>query len=312
MESTQDPMTPLSNQGQSPLPSNKKIGKIRASYLLTIESFELLKKDKEVMLFTVLSIVTNIIVCAIFVGLALMVFFFTKDAAWMQDIKNNERLASGIGFGIFFLLYICIYFVTVFFEAGVVTIVYARINGQDLSFKDGLHNAQAHAGKLFAWALLAATVGMVLRYIAERSKLLGRLMAYFLGALWSIVTFFMVPTLILENAGIGESIKRSGATFKNTWGETLIINFSTSLFFGALMLVAFLLFLATFLTENIYIIVPAGILFALFIVVTLIVSATLNSIFRVVLYTYAKYQKLSDDFSPELILGAIKKQESHL
>ncbi|OGZ46240.1 MAG: hypothetical protein A3C84_01870 [Candidatus Ryanbacteria bacterium RIFCSPHIGHO2_02_FULL_48_12] len=312
MESTRSPGAPTLDQDQLPPPTGKKIGKIRASYLLTIESFELLKKDKEVMLFTILSVVANIIVCAIFVGLALAVLFFAKDAAWIQDLENNERLASGIGFGIFFLLYICIYFVTVFFEAGVVTIVYARINGQDLSFKDGLRNAQAHAGKLFVWALLAATVGMVLQYIAEKSKLLGRLMAYFLGALWSIVTFFMVPTLILENASISESIKRSGATFKNTWGETIIINFSTSLFFAGLMLVAFLLFLATLLTENMYIIVPAGILFALFMVVTTIVSATLNSIFRVVLYTYAKYQKLSDDFTPNLILGAIKKQEPHI
>jgi hypothetical protein len=72
------------------------------------------------------------------------------------------------------------------------------------------------------WAVVAATVGIVLRAIQERAGFVGRIVVSFLGAAWSLATFFVVPVLVLEEQSIGDSFSRSCSVFKRTWGETAV------------------------------------------------------------------------------------------
>lgn len=133
-------------------------------------------------------------------------------------------------------------------------------------------------------------------------------MVYFLGAAWGVVTFFIVPVLILENKRLVDSIKDSAIIFKRTWGETLIMNFSTGLFFGVIYLALFMLFIASLFSGSIYIIISSAVVFLASIVLLMVISSTLNVIFKVVLYEYARYGKIPENFTPELILRAIKKK----
>ena len=44
---------------------------------------------------------------------------------------------------------------------------------------------------------------------------------HFLGGLaWWVMTFFMIPYLILEGQSVGDALKSSKKTFFSTWGET--------------------------------------------------------------------------------------------
>ena len=90
--------------------------------------------------------------------------------------------------------------------------------------RDGLALARQHIGKIFVWALITATVGMILRAIQERSGIVGRIVIGIVGIAWSVLTFFVVPVLLYEPVGVGESIKRSASIFRQRWGEQFIGN----------------------------------------------------------------------------------------
>src|SRR3989337_679070 len=143
----------------------------------------------------------------------------------------------------------------------------------------------------------------------DRSRLLGRIVISILGATWGVLTFFIVPVLVSENKSALASIKESSIAFKRVWGETLIMNFSMGLFFGIVYLLGFVaclaIFIATLFLGNFYVILTAAFLAIIFFVVTAVISSTLNAIFKVVLYEYARYGRMPANFTPKLILNAI-------
>lgn len=300
--------TPTSQtQSQYPVGEIKtlgKIGKFRASYLLVTESFELLKSDKEIMFFPVLSALFNLII----VGFLAVFFYTTMFIAGVKDMENPQGGFGVLNYIFIFLAYLASIFISTFFNAGVVLIVNARINGKNLSFGGGMKESFRNIRKIFLWALTAATIGIILKIIFEKSKLLGKIVVYFLGAAWGVVTFFIVPVLILENKRLVDSIKDSAIIFKRTWGETLIMNFSTGLFFGFIYLALFILFIVSLFSGSVYIIISSAVVFLASMVLLMVISSTLNVIFKVVLYEYARYGKIPENFTPELILGAIKKK----
>ncbi len=277
------------------------MGKFRASYLLTIEGLELLKKDKQVLLFPIFSMVASIALLAIFC-----------ISYWLLGGNFHS-----INYGILLLFYLMSAFTVTFFQAGLTVAVDARINGRSMTFKEGMKAASAHAEKIFLWSLVSATVGVVLGLISNLSKWLGKLVAFFLSASWGIITFFIVPALVLEEGNVSGAIKSSADTFKKTWGETLIMNFSAGLFlfiigFSGILFLALLAFLLAMFLPAAFIL-PISLIFLTLIIIFFlgicILFSAINSIFRVVLYEYAKTGRIADTFTPELILASLKKKE---
>lgn len=308
-EQTHHESAPVS--ASAPLPP-QKMGKLRASYLLTIEGLELLKKDKQVLLFPVLSALASIAILAAF---CLLYWIWSSETGSIMH-EDSSRELGAYGYVILLIIYLLLAFTAAFFQAGLTVVVDARINGKSMTFREGVKTVSAESDKIFIWALLSATVGVVLGFISDRAKWLGRLVAFFFGAAWGIVTFFIIPALILEKGKVSDAIKSSADTFKKTWGETIIINFSAGLFLSLVALLAIILaglgvwgvlFLPALLALPLVFIFVVSL--ALFLVGVCVLSSALNSIFRVVLYEYAKSGRIADTFAPELILGALKKKE---
>jgi hypothetical protein len=72
------------------------------------------------------------------------------------------------------------------------------------------------------WAVVAATVGTLLRAVRDRAGFIGRIVVAMVGAAWSLATFFVVPVLVLEDRPVTEALSRSLGLFKKTWGETFV------------------------------------------------------------------------------------------
>jgi hypothetical protein len=87
-------------------------------------------------------------------------------------------------------------------------------------------SALAAAGRRFRpivmWAIVAATVGVILRAIQDRIPFLGKVVVALLGAAWALATFFVVPVLVLEERSTSDSFKRSVSLFRQTWGEAVV------------------------------------------------------------------------------------------
>jgi len=99
-----------------------------------------------------------------------------------------------------------------------------RLKGEDTKISDGIALAKQHLGQIFVWALITATVGMIIRSLQERAGWIGRILFGFLGVAWNVITFFVTPVLLYEDLGAVDAIKRSASLFKQRWGEQLVGN----------------------------------------------------------------------------------------
>ncbi len=266
------------------------------SYKLVLESFNILRKDKEMMLFPVFSGVAGILVLISFI----LPLFFTGI------LGGDGAVGEVLYYVIIFLYYLASYFVIVFFNVGLVYCARKRLKGQNPTFMDGINAAFGNLGKIFAWALISATVGMILRALSRRSGILGRIIISLIGMVWTLLTFFVVPVMIFEGRGVLESISKSGSLFKKTWGENVIGQFQMGLIFFLLSIPGLIFPVIGVLTGNIILIAVTVAVMVFYWVILGIVSSSLDGIFKTALYEYAITGVVPSGFSEDVIRNAYR------
>ena len=128
------------------------------------------------------------------------------------------------------------YFVIFYFNTALVGAVMKRMDGGNPTLGDGLRIANSRLGAILGYAVIAATVGVILRAIQERLGFVGRIIVGFIGVGWTIATFLVVPVLVARNEGPVASIKESAGLLQHTWGENVVGQAGMSLFFGLLQI----------------------------------------------------------------------------
>jgi hypothetical protein len=169
--------------------------RIATGWELTKQSFGVLRQDKELVLFPILSGVACSLVLASFV----LPLWGTP----MFDDVFNERQApqNPLAYVVMFAFYFVNYFVILFFNVALVSCAVKRMAGGNPTIGYGLQQAASRIHQIAAWALVSATVGMILKAIESRSQWLGKLVTSFIGAGWAIATYFVVPVLVVEQVG---------------------------------------------------------------------------------------------------------------
>jgi membrane-anchored glycerophosphoryl diester phosphodiesterase (GDPDase) len=264
--------------------------RIIRSWQLVKASWGILMEDKKLLAFPFLSGIVTLLVIATFV----LPLILTDNA---YSLSTN----SVAGIILLFVFYVVSYFVVIFFNVGLISCVNARLQGRSMTIGDGLSAAFRYVGPILAWAIIAATVGLILRMIEDRSGLLGQVAAAIAGGVWSLVTMFVVPVLVFEEKGVFAAMKESLSLFKKTWGESVVGSISIGLIFGAIGMVGFLLVLATFLAGNSLLFVAALALFIVLVAVLAIIASAMQGIFTVALYTYAKTGQVPSIYNRGLI-----------
>lgn len=260
--------------------------RIANGWELAKQSFAVLRMDKELMLFPLISGLACLLVLASFAAPL-------WAGGYFNVVLDDQQLPQDpVVYVILFLFYTVNYFVIVFFNSALVACAVIRFKGGDPTLADGLRAASNRTPQILAWALLSATVGVILRAIESYSDKIGEFVAAFLGGAWSIATYFVVPVLVVERVNPFEAVQRSFAVLKRTWGEALTARFGI----GAITCLAFIAIgimpivaggIAISTTGNPWL---GGILVAIGIVGLMgvsLVSATLDSILLAALYLYA-------------------------
>ncbi|MFO7692129.1 MAG: DUF6159 family protein, partial [Vicinamibacterales bacterium] len=199
--------------------------KLSTSWELVKASAAVLSADKELLLFPVISTVLSILVVVTFAVPAVLAGVFASGVA------DGAGLPAA-GYAGVLLFYVVQYFVIFFCNTALVGAALIRLRGGDPTVADGFRIAASRIQPILGYALIAATVGMVLRAISERSGLLGRLVVGLLGFAWNLATFLVVPVLVVEDVGPIEAIQRSASYLKRTWGEQIVGNLGMGLVFG--------------------------------------------------------------------------------
>jgi Family of unknown function (DUF6159) len=279
------------------------MGRFSRSWELVKQSFAVLRSDKQLMLFPVLSGAACLLVTAIIAtGGALAIMpAMTLAAASGERWQPSQSPAFLLGM---FALYIANYFVIVFFNVALVGVANSRLMGGTWTFRDGLELAWARKGTILKWALVAATVGVILRTIEERMGVIGRIIMRIIGVAWALACYFVVPVLAFEDLTPLDAIKRSSRLFRDTWGEKVVGGFSLSLIFMVLALPGIGLCLAaTLLGGAIGFLIGIALLILYFLLLS-VLSSAVQGIFNAALYRYACFKQVPQAFAPELITSA--------
>jgi len=269
------------------------IDRIIRSFELVKASWQILMSDKKLLAFPLISGIVTLLVIATFIP----VMFFSNGL-----FSFSTSTVGGIAF--LFLFYLVSYFVVIFFNVALISCVYAKLNGKDMSVKEGLVAASRHLGSILVWAIVAATVGLILRAIEDRSGFLGQIAASIIGGVWSLITMFVLPVLAIEDKGVFDAMKESLGLFKKTWGESVVGTISITLIFGLIGVVGLLLVMGALFVGNVALVIAALVLFIVLLAILAILSSAMQGIFTVALYMYAKTGKAPGIFPPGVIESA--------
>jgi hypothetical protein len=251
-------------------------------------SWGILMADKKLLVFPLLSGILSLIVLATFI----------------LPLVIGQFLGGLFFYAALFAFYLVSYFVVIFFNTALISCVNARLQGRDMSVGEGLSNAFSHVTPILGWALLSATVGLILQLVRERGGIFGKIASAIAGGAWGLVTFFVVPILVLEDKGVFDAIKESTGLIRKTWGESIIGSGSILLVFFVIGIVGFLGVLATLLLGSFMVFGIALVLFIALVIVLAVVAAAMQGIFVTALYTYAKTGTVPSAFNRDLIQNA--------
>lgn len=267
------------------------MGKIRRSWGLVKASWAVLRADKELALFPIVSGICVAIAIAILTGGFMLV---TGDGA--REIadrfeEGSNQSWSAADLVTLFLIYFVTVLIATFFNAALIGATLKRLRGGDPTFRDGLQMAFGRIGAILGYSAIAATVGLVIQLIRSRSNTAGDLAAGFLNIAWGVATFLVVPVLVAEDVGPTQAIKRSGSLLKKTWGEQIVGNASLGLVgFLATAVVAViglgLIWGASAVGSTVALGGAITVLIILVAIVAVIFSA-LNAIYKAAVYEYA-------------------------
>ncbi len=268
--------------------------RLQNSIDLAKASWNVLRDDKQLTVLPLLSGLAALLVAVLFFGPVALI----ADSGAQGSSKPLAWILGIVG-------YLAITYVVVFFNAALVWAADCRMRGEQVTLGEAIRAASERAHVLLPWAVLSATVSLVLRAIEERAGIVGRIVASLVGLAWSLVTFLVLPVLVIEQIGPIDAVKRSAELFKRTWGENMIAN-------AGIGLVAFVATIVGILPCALLIAVggPAAVLGIVVAVAWIIgvqlVAATLTGIFQTALYRFATAgtapgfddQALRDAFRP--------------
>lgn len=275
--------------------------RLRRSWQLVKSSWGVLRSDKELMLYPVAS------------GIVMFIALTLLGLVWVNS-GGFDRLDDGDGLGLLdlvfvYLLYFVVSTVGVFFNSALIGAANIRLDGGDPTLADGFRIAVSRLPAILGWAAIAATVGLLLQVLRERGGAMGAVVSLIGNMAWGLITFLVVPILVVEGVGPVEAIKRSAGLLRKTWGEQILGNFSiglvTGLIFIAVMLgggaVAFLL-----LSVSDVLGILAFILLVLVLVIVGLIGSSLSGIFNIALYRYASGRDADAFFPQETLAGAFR------
>ncbi len=264
--------------------------------------------DKELILFPVFSSIGVILVSLSFMGVGFGIGAFAR---------LDEGTSGAIDMVVLFAFYVASYFVIIFFNSALVYAAHERLAGGDPNISSGLNGAFHRVITIFMWAVIAATVGLILRILSSQARqrggilgMIGYIVVQLLGAAWTMVTFFVVPLIVIEHRSLGDAFKTSLSMLRRTWGEQIAANFGLGIAGLLVGLVAFAISAALF-----FVLSPIGaigVILAICIGAVLLIGvalvfATLDGIFKAALYNYASDGQVPSLFPDDVVQNAFRR-----
>ena len=270
-------------------------GTFADSWKLTKTAFGLIREDRALLIFP---LVAGLSILGVLALLAIGVIYVILPPLSSGTLTDAY---AALGIALFLLAYFVMSFLSVYCTAALVGAATLKLNGQQPTTADGWRIARSRLGALVAWAVITATVGLLIQAVASRVRGVGGLViAGVAGASWAVLTYFIIPVILYEKQGAWPSLSRSGKLFVSNFGRSLVSNLAVGLIVGVGLFVAFVMFIAgaIFFGPSPYL--GIGLIVGALAVgaIVLLIGSTAEGILRAALYRYATTGKINPDLLP--------------
>jgi hypothetical protein len=268
--------------------------RIKRGWGLTKKSWGLLREHPSLIRFPLYGGIATTLLAIVFLGPGLYLWDDDQLAGAIPLIAIGVYVLSLVGF---------------YFSVGLAACADMIFRGQEAAVSDGLAVARSRLRQISGWAAVSAAISLVMGVLENQGGALGTLAARLVGMAWSLVTFLAVPVIAIEGTGPFETIKRSGALFRERWGQQITGNIAigaavfllgvlpaTALIVGGIVLWSSASFAGALLV----------VIGALVLALALLVSRALSGIFGVALYRYALDGETVGGFTREDMESAVK------
>ena len=275
------------------------MNKIRRTWSLMAACWQILKEDKALLVFPFMSGICCLMLLASFA----VPLYATNH--WQPPGSDAAPVRQVAYYGVLFLFYLCNYFVVIFFNAGIIACATVRLGGGNATVGDGFRAAASRLPAIAGWAVLSATVGLILRMIEDRSKWVGQIVAGLLGVAWTVVSFLVIPVLVVENKGPFAALQESAGLVKKTWGKQVMGGFGFGLIFFLLAIPAIAVIVLSVFSGSVALMATCIGLGVIYLVVLGLVQSALQSIFQAAVFLYARDGQVPAGFEAEVLGSAM-------
>ena len=271
------------------------MGYFGRSWQLGKTSWRVLKKDKELLWLPVLGGLASVIIAGIVFGLIVLIDY-DPSTGWSDFDPGGGSVL------LIFLGVVASAIAVYFFQGALVFGARERLTGGDPTVASAVRGAWGRLGAIIPWAILALVVGAIINSIQaaarNRAGFLGAIMGSLLDLAWRVMSFLVMPIIIVERVGPFRALSRSKDLLRATWGENLLAQAGLSVIGVILMLPGILILALLAGPLGIFGVIVGGLL----IVMGAVVASALSGIYQTALYEYATTGRAPADFA-EVNLG---------
>ena len=265
--------------------------RITRGFRLARASWSVVAEERQLLWLPIISMAISLVIVLVF-----------ALGIWGIGIPDQGESLSPAAYLLMFVMYVLLSFVSFFCSAVVIGAATEKMDGREASLGAGWAIAKEHAGEIFVWSLVNATVGMILRAIQERLGIVGQLLGGLLGVAWTVLTFFVVPVMLFEDATAIDAVKRSARLFRERWGEQFIGA-------GAIGLALFVVVLIASIPLGMLAVAvpPVGIPLAVLVLLAIVAAGSAcQGVFNAALYRYAVGGQAAGVFSRDDLDAAFR------
>jgi hypothetical protein len=297
----------------------KPMGHIRRGWELTKSSWQVLKLDKELAAFPLISILASLLVLVPFGVLAIFNTTLSRDTSGFINGVELDFGAWGILIG--FTIYLLLTLVSNVFGAAVIYGAVERFRGTDPTIRSCMNAVKRRFGSIAAFSLLSSTIGYALQALEQRVPFAGKIAVWLVNAAWNIATMFAIPVIVLSDRPVKplDAAKQSVGVVKRVWGESVIAQFSLAII-GFFYVLGWIFLTGAFiglvsvsgLSGSAIDIVAIGTIgvFVLGTLILTLVFSTLGAIAKAAVYYYATTNESPELFNKELLRDAMTPKKA--
>ena len=276
------------------------MGRIRRGWMLTKESWRLVRRDRTLLWFPVLGALAGLVVAAVFVGGGIAL----KSATGSDVLLIIALVVGG------YLLSV----VAVFCNVALAVCVSRALDGRDTTVAEGWQAARERIDSVLGWAGIQLIVGglsVLLQALLRQAG--GQIVSSIFGGLanaaWEIASFFVIASIALDDLGPRDALRRSVHVIRERWGEGVTGTAAIGLIF---LLCVWLPVIAVIVGGVVLTSTVAGLGVALIavgvvaFVIGVVVQTTLSATFRVALYRFATQDAVLGPFQREPLEQAFR------